>query len=72
MIFVSATRDGWINPAKVAQMEDAAERFELPVTSVKYDADHAFFNDTRPQVYHAEFAADAWRRTLEFFHKNLA
>ena len=43
-IFISATDDKWITPEKVAKLEDAAERFELPVHSVKYDADHAFFN----------------------------
>jgi carboxymethylenebutenolidase len=34
-------------------------------------AKHAFFNDTRPSNYHAESAADAWKRTLEFFSQNL-
>lgn len=33
-------------------------------------ADHAFFNDTRPN-YKPEAAADAWRRTLELFRQNL-
>ncbi len=31
-------------------------------------ADHAFFNDTRPEVYNAEAAADAWQRTIDFLH----
>jgi len=35
------------------------------------DADHAFFNDTRPEVYNKEAAADAWRRTLDFFRANI-
>ncbi len=34
------------------------------------DADHAFFNDTRPN-YQPEAAADAWRRTLELFRQHL-
>lgn len=34
-------------------------------------ADHAFLNDTRPEVYNAEAAADAWRRTIEFFRAHL-
>ena len=34
-------------------------------------AEHAFFNDSRPDVYNAQAAADAWRRTLEFFHAHL-
>jgi carboxymethylenebutenolidase len=35
------------------------------------NADHAFFNDTRPEVYNADAAADAWRRTLELFRRTL-
>ena len=50
-VFVSATRDKWINPEKVAGLIDIVERNELPVESLQYEADHAFFNDTRPQVY---------------------
>ncbi|MBK8303687.1 MAG: dienelactone hydrolase family protein [Pyrinomonadaceae bacterium] len=70
-IFVSGTRDAWINPEKVATLEDATERFELPVTSVKYDADHAFFNDTRPEVYDATAAGDAWALITGFFRDKL-
>ena len=39
--------------------------------SIYASADHAFFNDTRPEVYNAEAAADAWRRTIEIFRQNL-
>ena len=70
-IFVSGTRDAWINPEKVATLEDAVERFELPITSVKYDADHAFFNDTRPEVYDATAAGDAWALVTGFFRDRL-
>ncbi|MEP6945444.1 MAG: dienelactone hydrolase family protein [Acidobacteriota bacterium] len=66
-IFISGTRDAWINPEKVAGLEDAVERFELPLTSVKYEADHAFFNDTRPEVYDATAARDAWALVTGFF-----
>ena len=70
-IFISGTRDGWITPEKIAGLEDAAERFELPVRSVKYDADHAFFNDTRPEVYDATAASDAWAIAIAFFNDRL-
>lgn len=70
-IFISGTRDGWITPEKVEQLEDATARFELPVTSVKYDADHAFFNDTRPEVYDATAAKDAWALVVGFFKDKL-
>ena len=70
-IFISGTRDGWINPEKVAAMEDVVERYELPLTSIKYDADHAFFNDTRPEVYDQTAAQDAWAVAIAFFKENL-
>lgn len=35
------------------------------------NADHAFFNDTRPEVYNKEASEDAWRRTLDFFRANI-
>ena len=70
-IFISGTKDAWINPEKVAGLEDAAERFELPIHSVKYDADHAFFNDTRPEVYDPAAAEDAWALVTGFFKDKL-
>lgn len=70
-LFIAGDRDAWINPEKVSQLREAAKRNNLPVEIVTYDADHAFFNDTRPEVYDAEAAADAWRRVLDFFRKHL-
>ena len=70
-IFISGTKDAWINPEKVAGLEDAAERFELPVESVKYEADHAFFNNTRPEVYDENAAHDAWAKVIQHFKENL-
>jgi carboxymethylenebutenolidase len=35
-------------------------------------AGHAFMNDTRPDAYRPEAAADAWRRTVEFLRDHLA
>ncbi|HUR99105.1 MAG TPA: dienelactone hydrolase family protein [Pyrinomonadaceae bacterium] len=70
-IFVSGTRDAWINPEKVAMLEEAAERYELPIHSVKYDADHAFFNNTRPEVYDETAARDAWALVIGFFNDKL-
>ncbi len=71
VLFVSATKDGWINPEKVAELERIAKAETLPIESIKYEADHAFFNDTRPQVYDAEAAQDAWKKVIEFFNENL-
>ncbi len=70
-IFISGTKDAWINREKVAGLEQAAKRFQLPLESLKYSADHAFFNDTRPEVFDAEAAKDAWFRVIKFFSENL-
>ncbi len=34
-------------------------------------AGHAFLNDTRPDAYRPEAAADAWQRMLDFLKRNL-
>jgi carboxymethylenebutenolidase len=70
-LFIAGKRDAWINPEKVNTLKEAARKHDLPVEIVSYDADHAFFNDTRPAVYDADAAADAWRRVLELFSKRL-
>jgi carboxymethylenebutenolidase len=72
MLFIAGKRDAWINPEKVKVLRETAKKYNLPVEIVSYDADHAFFNDTRPQVYNAEAATDAWRRVLGLFRQRLA
>jgi len=70
-IFISGTKDAWINPEKVAYLENAAAKYDLPVRSVKYEADHAFFNDARPEVYDKASAENAWALVTGFFTENL-
>ena len=70
VLFVSGTKDNWINPEKVAELERIAQVQNLPIESVKYEADHAFFNDTR-EVYDADAAEDAWTKVINFFDENL-
>jgi carboxymethylenebutenolidase len=70
-LFIAAARDGWITPEKVNELREAAHKYNLPVEIVSYDADHAFFNDTRPKVYDPEAAADAWQRVLKLFSERL-
>lgn len=70
-IFVSGTKDQWINAEKVGYLEEMTEKYELPVTSVRYEADHAFFNDTRPEVYDETAARDAWALVVGLFNDKL-
>lgn len=48
-------------------VNDAGGTFELHL----YDADHAFFNDTRPEVFNPTAAGLAWDRTVAFLRKHL-
>ncbi len=70
-LFIAGERDNWITPEKVEALKNAAREHDLPVETVSYDADHAFFNDTRPEVYNPEAASDAWQRVLAFFGRCL-
>lgn len=69
-LFMAGSRDGWITPEKVDGLRTAATRHGLPVEVVSYDADHAFFNDTRPEVYNEGAAQDAWERVLRHFERH--
>jgi carboxymethylenebutenolidase len=71
VLFISGTKDQWIDPEKVAELERIAKTETLPVESVKYEADHAFFNETRPEVYDEAAAKDAWTKVINFFNENL-
>jgi carboxymethylenebutenolidase len=53
--------------AFVERMNQSRKRVEAHF----YEADHAFFNDTRPEVYDAGHAKAAWDRTLAFFREHL-
>lgn len=66
-----ATRDGWCSPAAVQGLEDQLQKAHATYEFYNYDADHAFFNESRPEVYVPAAAAEAWRRTLDFLHRHL-
>jgi len=66
-----ARRDEW---ATVAKAEDLVAQINKHGGSARvevYDADHAFVNDTRPEVYAPEAAKLAWDRSVAFLHQHL-
>ena len=70
---IYAEHDKSTPPAAVHQLEAELDALGKSIEVHIYPGtDHAFFNDTRPTVYNADAAADAWRRTLEFFRSNLS
>ena len=68
-----AENDKSVPPAAVHELEAKLKSLGKEVEMHIYPGtDHAFFNDTRPEVYNADAAADAWRRTIEFLRRHLA
>ena len=67
-----AEKDGFVTPDSVHELERQLKSLGKQIEVKIYPGtDHAFFNDTRPEVYNAEASADAWRRTIEFLRKHL-
>ena len=67
-----ASRDDWCTPAAVDALEQAMRSADATPEIHRYLADHAFFNQTRPEVYDAACAQQAWERSLAFFTRHLA
>ena len=66
-----ANRDDWCTPAKVNELEAALKQSKSKFELYRYDAQHAFMNETRPEVYDAAAAKLAWERTMSFLKKVL-
>jgi carboxymethylenebutenolidase len=72
ILAIYAGQDHGIPSEHIAHQREVWARSGVPHEIVVYEqADHAFFNETRPEVYDAEAADDAWQRTLALFHKHL-
>lgn len=69
---IFAEKDGFVPPEAARKLEaeltGAGKRADFHVFD---DVDHAFFNDTRPDVYDAKAAAQAWGLALNFLHAEL-
>jgi carboxymethylenebutenolidase len=69
---IFAEKDKSVTPDAVRALEETMREHGKQIeTRIYPGTDHAFFNDTRPEVYDAAAAADAWRRTIEFLRKHL-
>jgi carboxymethylenebutenolidase len=65
--------DALIPNADVEELRTILTREEKTFALKSYPgAGHAFFNDTRPDAYRPDAAADAWPRAVEFLRTHLA
>lgn len=67
-----AEHDGWITPAVRDELKRALSEVGVKHEIKVYpETEHAFFNDTRADVYNREASSDAWQRMLKLFRENL-
>jgi len=72
VLYIYGEDDGWITKADVQRLANALKKYDKAGEIKTYPgAPHAFFNDTRKDVYKQAEAKDAWARTLAFFKKHL-
>lgn len=66
-------KDSFVTPEAVEQLQAQIKQAGGTIEAHTYpNVEHAFFNDTRPEVYNPESAEDAWKRTIEFLQQQLA
>lgn len=66
------SEDSGIPVRSVREFEEALQTHRIPHEIHIYEgAQHAFFNETRPNIYHPEAAKDAWQKTLDWFQRHL-
>ena len=67
-----AELDGWASPEAAQALETQLRELGKDATMhVHAGADHAFFNDARPEVYDAAASATAFDRTVALFRDTL-
>jgi carboxymethylenebutenolidase len=70
---IFAERDGFVPPEAARKLEaDLRAAGQRARFEIYPGVDHAFFNDTRPDVYDAKAAARAWAECLAFLRAELA
>src|ERR1700684_4532351 len=68
-----AEKDDFFTPDAANALAEQLRALGKSVEIIIYPGtDHAFFNDTRPEVYDADAARALWARTLEFFTAHLS
>ena len=65
--------DDWAGPERARALESELRGLGKQAQVYIYPGtQHAFFNDTRPEVYDPDAASQAWQRTVAFFRSALA
>ena len=69
---IFAELDEFVTPENVKELRVRLESHgHLPEFHIFPGVNHAFFNDSRPDVYNAVVAQKAWSLVTDFFSKNV-
>ena len=72
ILLIYGELDDGVPASEAAPLEKKLKELGKTVdTEIYRKAAHAFFNDTRPEVYSEECARDAWKRTVDLFRANV-
>jgi carboxymethylenebutenolidase len=72
VLYIYGEEDGLIKKTDVQRLATALKKYNKSGEIKTYPgASHAFFNDTRSEVYKQAEAKDAWGRALSFFRQHL-
>lgn len=66
-----ATKDDWCVPSLVDELESDLKQAGVKFELYRYEAQHAFMNEARPEVHDAKNATLAWDRTLAFLERTI-
>lgn len=72
LLLIYGENDRGVPASQGIELEKKLRAMGKSVDAVVYpSADHAFFNDSRPEVYNREASEDAWRRTIDLFRRHV-
>jgi carboxymethylenebutenolidase len=66
-----ANQDDWCTPPAVNALEATLKAAGVNHELFRYEAQHGFFNEQRPEVYNAEASQQAWERMRRFLNAHL-
>ena len=66
-----ANQDDWCTPAAVDAFDNAIKQAGMNYELFRYEVQHGFFNEQRPEVHDADASKLAWERMLGFLNTHL-
>ncbi len=71
VLYIYGDQDPFVPKTEVDRLSAALKAGGVKGKVAIYPAPHAFFNDTRPEVYQPQHAKDAWGKVLDLFRRTL-